>query len=91
MVTVRKLVKIATSDPIVAGGNGPLQRARRASSKPASSKGIGRKSESFGRGSAICENDKIMQISPLEPRRTAYKSVQGLLQYQRSDEPYNQN
>jgi hypothetical protein len=50
-VTIGKLLKIGTSGPIDADGNGP-QRARQASS-------IG-----FGREGAICEYNEIMQILP---------------------------
>jgi hypothetical protein len=50
-VTIGKLLKIGTSGPIDAGGNGP-QRATRASDT------------GFGREDAICEYIDIMQILP---------------------------
>src|SRR5713101_450348 len=50
-VTIGKLLKIGTSGPINAGGNGP-QRATRASDT------------GFGREDAICEYIEIMQIPP---------------------------
>jgi hypothetical protein len=50
-VTIGKLLKIGTSGPIDAGGNGP-QRATRATDT------------GFGRGDAICECIEIMQILP---------------------------
>ena len=67
-VTIGKLLKIGTSGPIDAGGNGP-QRATRASDT------------GFGREDAICEYIEIMQISPVRATMAAYKCIRGILQY----------
>jgi hypothetical protein len=67
------------SDPIDAVGDGP-HRASRASSM------------GFGRGSAICEYDEIMQILPgSSDDASAYRGIIRNSQHPRSDAPYTQN